>query len=289
MALSKFLDPKNDVAFRKVFGSEQHKDIVIHFINDILELKGNDQIESVKFLSPMQDPEIASKKQSIVDVLCSAKDGVQIIVEMQVAPTKGFEKRAQYYAAKAYSRQLNKGNEEDGKYYNLKEVIFIAIANCVIFPDKKEYKSDHVILDKNSYEHNLKDFYFTFIELPKFKKNNITELKTIVDKWCYFFKHAPETSEEDLINIIGSDLIIEKAYNALNQFNWSETELIAYDEEIKRIRDNIAAMDYQYDKGRAEGIQEIALNLLRQNLPLDVISSATGLSHDELNELKSKL
>lgn len=297
MALSKFLDPKNDVAFRKVFGSEQHKDIVIHFINDILELKGNDQIENVDFLSPIQDPEIASKKQSIVDVLCRAKNGVQIIVEMQVAPTKGFEKRAQYYAAKAYSRQLNQGKEEDGKYHNLKEVIFIAIANCIIFPDKTEYKSDHVILDKNSYEHNLKDFYFTFIELPKFKKNNIAELKTIVDKWCYFFKHAPETSEEDLINIIGSDLIIEKAYNALNQFNWSETELLAYDEEIKRIRDNIAAMDYQYDKGKAEGEAngraeekiEIALNLLRQNLSLDVISSATGLSHDELSKLKAKL
>jgi predicted transposase/invertase (TIGR01784 family) len=297
MALSKFLDPKNDVAFRKVFGSEQHKDIVIHFINDILELKGNDQIENVDFLSPIQDPEIASKKQSIVDVLCRAKNGVQIIVEMQVAPTKGFEKRAQYYAAKAYSRQLNQGKEEDGKYHNLKEVIFIAIANCIIFPDKTEYKSDHVILDKNSYEHNLKDFYFTFIELPKFKKNNIAELKTIVDKWCYFFKHAPETSEEDLINIIGSDLIIGKAYNALNQFNWSETELLAYDEEIKRIRDNIAAMDYQYDKGKAEGEAngraeekiEIALNLLRQNLSLDVISSATGLSHDELSKLKAKL
>ena len=168
-------------------------------------------------------------------------------------------------------------------------MIFIAIASCIIFPDKKEYKSDHVILDKNSYEHILKDFYFTFIELPKFKKNNIAELKTIVDKWCYFFKHAPETSEEDLINIIGSDLIIEKAYNALNQFNWSEPELLAYDEEIKRMRDNIAAMDYQYDKGRAEERIEIALNLLRQNLSLDVISSATGLSHNELTELKAKL
>ena len=86
MALSKFLDPKNDIAFRKVFGSEKHKDIVIHFINDILELKGNDQIENVEFLSPIQDPEIASKKQSIVDVLCKAKNGIQIIVEMQVAP-----------------------------------------------------------------------------------------------------------------------------------------------------------------------------------------------------------
>ena len=75
----------------------------------------------------------------------------------------------------------------------------------------------------------------------------------------------------------------------MNQFNWSETELIAYDEEIKRIRDNIAAMDYQYDKGRAEEKAEIAQNLLRQNLPFDIISSATGLSHDELTELKAKL
>ena len=63
------------------------------------------------------------------------------------------------------------------------------------------------------------------------------------------------------INIIGSDLIIEKAYNALNQFNWSEPELLAYDEEIKRMRDNIAAMDYQYDKGRAEGENKKAIEI----------------------------
>ena len=76
MAISKFLDPKNDVAFKKVFGSEKHKDILIHFINDILELKGNDQIDEVEFLSTIQDAEIASKKQSIVDVLCRDKNGV---------------------------------------------------------------------------------------------------------------------------------------------------------------------------------------------------------------------
>jgi len=299
MAISKFLDPKNDVAFKKVFGSEKHKDILIHFINDILELKGNDQIEGVEFLSSVQDAEIAYKKQSIVDVLCKDKNGVQIIVEMQVAPTKGFEKRAQYYAAKAYSRQLNSGQEEDGKYQNLKEVIFIAIADCVIFKDKIEYKSDHVILDKNSHEHDLQDFSFTFIELPKFNKTNINELSSILEKWCFFFKNAAKTSEEDLEKLIGSDLVIKEAYNALSQFNWSEPELIAYDEEIKRIRDNIAALDYQYDKGREEGIEEgktegktikaieIAKNLLLQNTPLDTISSATGLALSEIKKLRS--
>lgn len=297
MALSKFLDPKNDIAFKRVFGSENHKDILIHFINNILELKGNEQIESVEFLSPIQDPDIAYKKQSIIDVLCKDKNGVQIVVEMQVAPTKGFEKRAQYYAAKAYSRQLNSGSGEDGRYENLKEVIFIAIADCIIFKDKAEYKSDHVILDKNSYEHDLRDFSFTFIELPKFHKNKIEELVNIVEKWCYFFKYASNTSEEDLQRLIGSDLVIQQAYEALNQFNWNEQELIAYEQEIKRIRDNRAASDYQYDKGKdagkAEGIEqgksqrnlEIAKNLLSQNINLQTISSATGLSIDEIKKL----
>lgn len=297
MALSKFLDPKNDVAFRKIFGSEKHKDILIHFINDILELKDQSQIEDVEFLSPIQDPEIAAKKQSIVDVLCRDKNGVQIIVEMQVAPTKGFEKRAQYYAAKAYSRQLNKGQEENGKYRNLKEVIFIAIADCIIFKGKKEYKSDHVILDKNSYEHDLKDFYFTFIELPKFTTTKIEELNSIIEKWCFFFKYASKTSEADLEKLIGSDLIIKTAYEALNQFNWSEHELIAYEQEIKRVRDNIAALEYQIDqagaRGQAEGeikgIEKTAINMLKENLDIKLISSVTGISTDELLKLRSKL
>lgn len=287
MAISKFLDPKNDVAFKKVFGSEKHKDILIHFINDILELQGNNQIEDVEYLSPIQDPEIASKKQSIVDVLCKDKNGIQIIVEMQVAPTKGFQKRAQYYAAKAYSRQLNSGQEEDGRYQNLKEVIFIAIADCIIFPDKSEYKSDHVILDKNNYDHDLQDFSFTFIELPKFKKDKIEELSNIIEKWCFFFKNAAKTSEEDLKKLIGSDLVIEQAYDALSQFNWNEQELLAYDQEIKRIRDNVAALDYQYDKGREEEKHFIANKMLKCNSNVKFISSITGLSTDEILKLKN--
>lgn len=122
--LSKFLNPRNDVAFRKIFGTEKNKDILIHFINDIMGFEGDDQIQEVTFLSPVQNPEISYKKESIVDVLCKDANGVQIIVEMQVSPSKGFEKRAQYYAAKAYSRQLDRGTEENGLYANLKEVIF---------------------------------------------------------------------------------------------------------------------------------------------------------------------
>ena len=299
MALSKFLDPKNDVAFKKIFGSEKHKDILIHFINDVLELKDNDQIDEVEFLSTIQDAEIASKKQSIVDVLCRDKNGVQIIVEMQVAPTKGFEKRAQYYAAKAYSRQLNKGQEADGLYENLKAVIFIAIADYIVFPDKTEFKSEHVILDKNSHEHDLQDFSFTFVELPKFKKEKIEELDTTLDKWCYFFKYAAKTSEADMQKIASSYKTIGDAYEVVNQYNWNEQQLIAYEQETKRVWDNRSVLEFQLDKAKAEGMEqgmeqgkaerdiEIAKGMSLKNYPLSDISALTGLSLVELQTLKS--
>ncbi|XGA08704.1 MAG: Rpn family recombination-promoting nuclease/putative transposase [Wolbachia endosymbiont of Xenopsylla cheopis] len=286
MALSKFLDPKNDVAFRRIFGSVNNKDILIHFLNDILGFAGVNQIKEIEFLSTIMDPDIAAKKQSIVDVLCRDTNGVQIIVEMQVAKTKGFEKRAQYYASKAYSRQADKGDS----YYNLKEVIFIAIADCTLFPHKPGYKSDHVILDRDSYEHDLRDLYFTFIELPKFPKTKEDQLESIVEKWCYFFKYADETNEDQLDKIVGADFIIKKAYEELNRFNWSEKEFIAYEQEVKRIRDEQAVLEYKLDlateKGKIEGKIEVAKTMLADNVNVGTIVKFTGLSLDEIKKLQ---
>jgi predicted transposase/invertase (TIGR01784 family) len=183
---------------------------------------------------------------------------------MQVAKTPGFEKRAQYYAAKAYGSQLNQGED----YHNLKEIIFIAITDFVMFPDKPDYKSDHVILDKKHFTHDLKDFSFTFLELPKFNKT-IEELSTTVEKWAYFFKHAEETHEKELARIAGSDEVIERAYEELNRFSWSKQELFTYEQETKHELDNRLARELEMaeakaaaeaqglkkglEKGRAEG------------------------------------
>ena len=295
MAITKFLDPKNDVAFRRIFGSEKNKDILIHFINDVLELKDGDRIKEVTFLSTIQIPEIAAKKQSVVDVLCKDENGVQLIVEMQVSPQTGFEKRAQYYAAKAYSRQLNKGKEEGARYIDLKAVIFIAISNNIIFPDKVFYKSDHIILDKDTYAHDLKDFSFTFIELPKFKITDINLLTNIIEKWCYFFKHADETSEADLRKLIGSDNVIERAYEEVNQINWTEEELFTYEQETKRIMDNRAAEDYKLEQaksegkaeGKAERDTEIARAMLLDGDSVEKVAKITGLSIADIQKLKS--
>jgi predicted transposase/invertase (TIGR01784 family) len=246
--LSKFLDPKNDYAFKQIFGTEKNQDILIHFINDILCFKGPEQVVSVEFLKTSQDPEIASQKQSTIDVLCKDERGRKFIIEMQVARMQGFEKRAQYYASKAYSRQLIAGDN----YTELKEIIFIAITDFVMFKDKASGYSTHVILDNETHAHHLKDFSFTFLELPKFNKK-IDELDNLIEKWAYFFKHAEETKEADLQRIVGSDPVMYRAYEALNRFSWTEIELNTYEQAEKRERDAQAIIQQKLIDAEAKG------------------------------------
>jgi len=291
MSLTKFLDPKNDYAFKRIFGKPKNQDILIHFLNDMLRFSGEKRIETVAFLPTAQDPETAAAKQSSVDVICTDELGRQYIVEMQVVKGQGFEKRAQYYAAKAYSRQLMEGDQ----YSKLKEIIFLAITNFIMFPDKTDYKSDHVILDKKTHDHDLKDFSFTFLELPKFHKS-IDELSGMIEKWSYFFKHAEDTAEDDLVKIIGSDAIIRRAYEELNRYSWTETELNTYEQEEKRELDAIAIREQQLATGRAEGEamgrfdekKEMARKMIKRGLSIDMVIEDTGLTREEIDAILSK-
>ena len=287
--LGKFLDPKNDIAFRKIFGTEKNKDILIHFLNDVVKFDKGACIKDVTFLKTIQDPEIKAKKTSIVDILCTDQRGNRYIVEMQIAKEKGFAKRAQYYASKAYSSQLNIA----GQYHTLKAVIFLAIADFVMFPKKVDFQSDHVILDTKSYENDLKDFSFTFLELPKFTKT-IDELSNTVDMWCYFFKYAEETSQEDLHKLIEQEEIIGRAYEELDRYSWSEAELHDYDQAEKYAGTYLASLEQKFDEGKIEGKLEgkiegklegkveTAKALLKQGVAISIIQAATGLSEEEI-------
>ncbi|WP_265026015.1 Rpn family recombination-promoting nuclease/putative transposase [Wolbachia endosymbiont (group A) of Bibio marci] len=217
----------------------------------------------------------------------------------QLARDKGFEKRAQYYAAKAYLRQADKGDQ----YHNLKEIIFIAIADCVLFPNKSEYKSKHTIRDEDTNEHDLKDFYFIFIELPKFPKNKEEQLESIVDRWLFFFKYADETTEEDLRKIAEKAPIIKLAYDDLDRFSWNEKDLIAYEERIMDLRKEEAILEYRLDLAEEKGIQigeergikigkeegkiEVAKAMLANNVDVNTIVKFTGLSMSEIKELQN--
>jgi predicted transposase/invertase (TIGR01784 family) len=292
MALSKFLDPKNDFAFVQIFGTEKNKDILIHFLNDVLSYRKGEEIIAVSFLKTIQDPEIAAYRQSIIDVLCRNRSGEQFIVEMQLTHHKGFEKRAQYYAAKAYSQQILKEDENHKKmavYAKLKGVIFLAIADFIMFPEKQGgWKSEHRILDEKTYENDLQDFYFVFIELPKFNKK-LQELGTLEEKWCYFFKHADESTFAEIEYLAGQDHIIKRAFEAIDQASWSEEELHTYERITKARLDNLAVEQQKIEdaeaRGEARGKIEVARNLLKAGVSPEVISSSTGLSIEEIRKL----
>jgi predicted transposase/invertase (TIGR01784 family) len=238
--IDKFGDPKNDVVFKKLFGNEKNKDLLIDFINSVLPEK---HVEDVEYIPTNLEPEIRAKKQSILDVLCTDKNGSKYIIEIQNAKEKSFEKSALYYASYSYSTQLNKGV----KYSDLKEVIFIAITDFVMFPEKEAYISTHTMRDRKTNEHDWKDFSFAFIELPKYKEHDTDRLQG-VDAWCDLFKYATGRKE-----VSTSNPIIKKAYETLEMSNWTEQELLDYQAYDKITRDNQAREDQVRDEGEAEG------------------------------------
>ena len=286
---TRYLDPKNDLAFKKVFGAEKHKRIPMDFLNAVFHLENEDTIIDLEFLNPKQAPEIDARKESIVDLLVQDQKGTKYIIEMQVAKVEGFEKRAQYYAAKTYCAHFGKGE----KYHDLKKVIFLAITDYVVFPQKKDYKSDHVILDNKTYEHDLKDFSFTFVELPKFTKP-LKQLKTIEDKWYYFLKHADESP--NIAEVLAHHPEIKEAYDILDRYHWTENELQWYEKLIMNTADAKGMLDAARNDGLQEGVQlgvkqrsiEIAKKMLSQGFTVDQVISIAELSPEDALKLQDE-
>ena len=264
----KFLDPKNDLAFKRIFGKDKNKNILIHFLNDVLYHVPHPAIaqpvSSVTFIPTILDPEIAAQRVSIVDVFCEDIKGRHFIIEMQIGNELGFEKRAQYYAARAYLEQRNKPakrtkKKEEGlrSYKDLQEVIFLAILKAYTLPDDDEDEciSHHHILNIKTQKRQLKDFSFSFITLKKFTKKK-NELSTIVDKWLYFFKHASELTPSDLPLVTGKDKALIKAYEELDRVGWTEEELRAYHSiEMKREADK-AILEGAMQEGMQIGLEK---------------------------------
>ncbi len=155
----------------------------------------------------------------------------------------------------------------------------------------------------------LKDLQFVFIELPKFTKNKVEQLEYTTERWCFFFKYAEETTEEDLKKIAAEAPIIKLAYDELDRFRWNEKDLIAYEERILSVQKEKAILEQKLDdakhegrqegrqegiqigheKGRAEGEKQakiaVAKNLLKAGVSIDVIAQTTGLTVNEVKGL----
>jgi predicted transposase/invertase (TIGR01784 family) len=283
--MQRFLNPKNDFVFKRLFGTEKNKGILIQFLNDVFEGK-QDTIEDVEFLKSNQDPEVATLRQSIVDIMCRDTNGNRFIIEMQCASDTHFIQRAVAYACRAY---LNQKTGNDG-YGIMKPVIFFAIMKKTLFRDKKEYLSHHRVTDVCTGENDIKNLSFSFFELSKFKKKSINELKTNIERWAYFFKNAQTTSPEDLEQLERDDKLFWRAYTALAEYNYTPEELLEYERyEMKQDEINTLISDAKTE-GKAEGelkkARETALSMLSDDLPVETISKYTGLSVQEIESLR---
>lgn len=282
--MSRYLDPKNDVAFKKLFGTEDHKPLLVSFLNAILGLEGHRRIKQIDFLPKDQVPLISEAKQTILDIKCTDERNFQYIIEMQNKCVPQFVKRAQFYTAHCYVSQALSGSY----YLDLKPVILLAIANYPLFPNKKAVVSYHKTIDIQTQEHDLEDMSYIFVDLSKFKKKE-KELHSIQDKWIYFLKNWQHTQQ--MPKSIQEKELIE-AYNVIERFNWSTLEMDAY------VRANIALTD-EFDarrkereegkeEGKEEGILSIAQKLLDKRYPIKEIVELTGLSLETIYTLKKK-
>ena len=322
-----FLDVKTDFAFKKVFGSEESKDILLSFLNALLDF-GQETIVDLTLVDPYQIPLIVGMKDTYVDVKAQLSNGTQVIIEMQVLNVPAFEKRVLYNAAKAYSTQLNRGDE----YRLLNPVIALTITDFIMFAEWDSIISYFKLLEKQRFISYSDDIELIFVELPKFHKT-AAELTSIADKWIYFLKQVGQL--ETIPQILANDQAIQHAFQVANlaslsaqelEIQWKKIDFImiqkALQKEAEQARQHAeqAHQRAEQESQRAEQAQEqvkqlkqalttteqalittkqvlqqvdkattlrIAQQMLKTNANIDFIMQVTGLNADEIKQLQN--
>ena len=243
----KFINPKVDYAFKKIFGSEQSKEILISFLNAII-YDGEKIIESLTIVNPFNPGQIISLKDTYLDVKAVLVDGSIVIIEMQVARMTAFNKRVAYNLAKAYANQLDKGEN----YPLLNPAIALTITDFILFKETDDYINKFVFQEETKKFKCLeKELRLIFVELPKFNKS-LSELKSLTDKWIYFLKEA--ASFDEIPESLGEIGEIEQALNIANFINMSPEELEIVENRGIAMQDEKGRLTYAEQQGEARGI-----------------------------------
>ena len=276
----RFINPKTDYAFKKIFGSSQSKDILISFLNALI-YDGNSPIEDLEIIDPNLPPRVQGLKDTYLDVKAKLKDGTTVIIEMQVLNVQSFGKRVVFNAAKTYAFQLQAGEG----YRFLKPVIALTLTDFEMFPNRNRLISRFVYRDKSDgFTYPENEIEMVFIELPKFTKE-LHQLETIADKWIYFIKSARSlTSIPENMDDIPE---LHRAFEIANQADLTPAELEDFERREMFIYDQQGAIALGRQEGRQEEKWAIARELL-ELLDDEAIAQATGLSADEIGHLRGE-
>ena len=307
--MSEVISPRIDIAFKKIFGVEENKDLLISLINSIVSEE--DQVSSVTLLNPYNPKNFRKDKLSILDIKAEGNDGKRFNIEIQISDEADYDKRALYYWAKLYTEQL-KASED---YSPLSKAIGIHILNFTSIPSVKKYHNVFHIREKESGIQYFKDLELHTIELKKFSDNAREELsailsrvKTKLDMWVAFLTRYDLLKADNLPQPLNNQ-DLKKAITVLDVMNFSEEEREAYEEHLKWLRIEMNTLKKAEAKGREEGREEgraegraegkaeglaegekkrnleIARNLLSKGVDIKLISETTGLTEEEIKKL----
>ncbi|MDR1493412.1 MAG: Rpn family recombination-promoting nuclease/putative transposase [Planctomycetaceae bacterium] len=277
---SRYINPYTDFGFKKLFGEEANKDLLIDFLNAVLPPEH--QVKTLTFQNPENMPDSPLQRMVVFDIACKNQNDESFTVEMQKAPQHNFKDRSVFYSTFPIRKQAPKGDWD----YKLNQIYFIAILNFIYDEneDRRKFLSEVSLKDQDGNEFYEK-LQYLFFQMPLFKKNE-NELQTRKDKWFYFLKNL--TNFDDIPTIL-KEPIFERAFDTAEYIKLPLNEQEIYEHDLKIYRDNYSVLKTAKDEGieigKAEGKTEIARNLKQLGIDSETISKATGLSIDEIQKL----
>ncbi len=288
--MAKYLDPKADVTFKKVFG--EHKNLVISLLNALLPLDPGKQIETIEYMTSEMVPETPFGKNSIVDVRCEETGGRKFIVEMQMEWFPDFMQRVLLNASKAYVRQLPKGDD----YQLLQPVYSLNLVNHTFLPDMDGYYHYyHLVHDLDS-QKVLDGLHIVFVELPKFKAKNLTEKKMQV-LWLRFLTEIDRDGADDVSQDLLDNPQTGEALEIVRESGLNDAERAAYEgfwdrvsiEATKKAYMDKAIAERDAANARAdeatEKLRQSARKMKAKGFSADDIAELTGLAAGEIKAL----
>ena len=288
--MSRYLDPKADVVFKKIFGEHPH--LLKSFLNAVLPLSPDRQINEIEYLPSESAPKIPSLKRPIADVRCKDVEGRTFIVEMQIEWTDSFKQRLLFETGQAFVKQLKAGED----YHLLQPVYGLGIIAMNFDSTPQWYHHYQLVNIDKPVREVIEHLQLIFIELPKFPVHSPEEKKLRL-LWLRFMREINQQTtniSEELLSVPE----IREAVDLSEESAYSSAELEAYDAYWDSVSTEKTLLTGRYREGRAEGFAEgeqkgrieerfeIALNLIKSGVPVETIMTCTGLSAEEIEKIK---
>ena len=278
----RYINPYTDFGFKKLFGTELNKELLISFLNALLQ--GEQTVKDVTYLNTEHLGTQEIDRRAVFDVYCEGENGEKFLVEMQRGEQQFFKDRSLFYTTFPIREQASKGRGWD---YELKSIYTIGILNFTFDNSSDEYYHHEVkLVDMRTKEVFYDKLTLIYLEMPKFNKEE-HELETMFDKWMFVLRNLGNLMERP---IALQERVFNRLFEAAEIARFNRRELVEYEDSLKAFRDWYSVMKTTLNKGRAEGRAEekaaIARQMKANNLPTEVIAKYTGLSPEEISKLE---